>query len=1290
MSLSRYKNTTEVLNATKPISAKFFTNSQIKLLSPSVIYPKLDFEKFISNGSEYSKQKVEFHVYSLDGAYITGMQFSTNYQPVGDENIFFDVQQDFNELGLLSGNYKFVYNVVLDRVGSFSTEKLFVFDISNSRTELILRLENPDSQESIKELEEFFKYWISQTRFFINGYLNFGQNNLIPIANIASDRTQNTIYIKLFEPLPPNINTQASCWISELLTSPYVDNIQIIPTLNERSSTTLAPPDFDVEKLYWTHFETDYKNWTDLTSSDINLSELVTTNLFRRKFGVKLNIDFSKLDNFIFYSSVQERILNFIYKVELISWYQEQINTLTNLTGTYSTDVIAYSNSKRTILNSFDDFEVFLYYGSSKLTAEGAAYVIPPAPKTVADGGLSNIKWITWAQTWINAVVVWKIASSETDTFGVIDIDSTEWKEWKESAITQAKEFDLTNDAQLIKTIPDFIRDDENNSQYLLFVNMVAHYFDTLWLYIKHFNDKYSKYEHPDLGISKDLVAGVIKSLGWTVSDSQKTKDLWFYLFGLNEQNKLTRANLPNNEFALAGKDYTKAIWKRILLNLPKITKTKGTYRSISALLSVYGIPSSKFFVREFGGPSNSDLRPKFKQEKSVSYLKLEKNQGLTIPYLEFTGSMKEPLYPNSIYFRFIPDVQSFKTGSNLIFSKDDKIKVFFERSGSTVYTGNIKLQVSSSIGIISSSINNIEYIEEIPTAIFLQTKNLVSASNQSDQLNLFVLQTKYEKVNLFESTSISISGSYTETLLSSGSVQLFNVPSSSYYLHEYRYWKAPIDPEIMESQMVSPLSYHGKTVTESTSNLLARYSSWLYNTYVTGSTSASLYPYNILNTNNSQQYYAKTNFILHPTQSFVYYDEFVRYEIPTINLNGILPEKERIETSTLTSNLGVDVRSELSAYDLKENDSNKIKIGYSPQFNINEDIYNRFGTFELDEYIGSTVDFNKKYYSSLFELADFYYKNSRTTDDIHGYLKALKIYDFSIFEQIKQVIPAKANAIMGIIVENNELQRIKLKQLPILSGQVQDSERIEILRTSTRTATINSFDGNITRLNEVDAKLETEPVGDIINTPAIKNMFTVLNSSIPINTSISSIFSSKTEFNSSIRISGFFGNETLDNSTRVSTFNNKVNFNEISKSYTTPIVGGQYGYQLLDYKEPVLIGTTVNITPTRGYYGEIFYNYQNDISASNKNFYSAEIKFGNNRNFIKRLSKGTENHRYLGCKVVVSDINEVTQTSPGQNAAFALINIPSGSQSIVLNSSVLNNENLETVVDPNAPPPAS
>jgi hypothetical protein len=47
----------------------------------------------------------------------------------------------------------------------------------------------------------------------------------------------------------------------------------------------------------------------------------------------------------------------------------------------------------------------------------------------------------------------------------------------------------------------------------------------------------------------------------------------------------------------------TYTIWRRIVNNLPLLLKSKGTKRSIQALLSCYGIPQSIITINEYGGP---------------------------------------------------------------------------------------------------------------------------------------------------------------------------------------------------------------------------------------------------------------------------------------------------------------------------------------------------------------------------------------------------------------------------------------------------------------------------------------------------------------------------------------------------------------------------------------------------------------------------------------------------------------------------------------------------------------
>ena len=70
-------------------------------------------------------------------------------------------------------------------------------------------------------------------------------------------------------------------------------------------------------------------------------------------------------ENFVNYSSAEERVNNFYYKVQLVEAYQSKYNSImSGSTGT-SVDVYnnatQYKNSINEIVNNFDGFENFLY-----------------------------------------------------------------------------------------------------------------------------------------------------------------------------------------------------------------------------------------------------------------------------------------------------------------------------------------------------------------------------------------------------------------------------------------------------------------------------------------------------------------------------------------------------------------------------------------------------------------------------------------------------------------------------------------------------------------------------------------------------------------------------------------------------------------------------------------------------------------------------------------------------------------------------------------------------------------
>jgi hypothetical protein len=81
---------------------------------------------------------------------------------------------------------------------------------------------------------------------------------------------------------------------------------------------------------------------------------------------MKLNIDYSDFNNFIFYSSATERLENFKYKLQLIEYYTSQSLVLTGISGSNATtNAQDFLNLKSSLIGGFDNFEQYLYYESS-------------------------------------------------------------------------------------------------------------------------------------------------------------------------------------------------------------------------------------------------------------------------------------------------------------------------------------------------------------------------------------------------------------------------------------------------------------------------------------------------------------------------------------------------------------------------------------------------------------------------------------------------------------------------------------------------------------------------------------------------------------------------------------------------------------------------------------------------------------------------------------------------------------------------------------------------------------
>ena len=115
----------------------------------------------------------------------------------------------------------------------------------------------------------------------------------------------------------------------------------------------------------------------------------------------------------------------------------------------------------------------------------------------------------------------------------ILESSNSEAITWFTSQRTAANNYDVSNFNALTNTIPAFIREDDNNAQYTLFVQMIAQHFDNLWIYSKAVSDKYNADNRLNVGVSRDLVEEAIKSLGVKLYNSSNSlEDLFKYFVG--------------------------------------------------------------------------------------------------------------------------------------------------------------------------------------------------------------------------------------------------------------------------------------------------------------------------------------------------------------------------------------------------------------------------------------------------------------------------------------------------------------------------------------------------------------------------------------------------------------------------------------------------------------------------------------------------------------------------------------------------------------------------------------
>ena len=753
----------------------------------------------------------------------------------------------------------------------------------------------------------------------------------------------------------------------------------------------------------------------------------IDTEKLNIQYATGSNFDF---DNFVHFGSAEERIKNFWYKIELLESYQAKYTQLTTteielgfilaegagqdgyviltesddnlqLDGTSITAVTAIESTKQldninNLIGSFDGFENYLYTSTSDIGYPKSGNSILPS----------------------------------TDSLSIA---------WYNSAVTDSSLFDRNNVDYLNNNLPEFIIEDYQNEDFMLFMDMLGHHFDVIWVYINGLNNLRKPEHKSDLGFSNDLVYSLLESLGWEGKKAYDSQNLWEYALGQYKDG--------TQKYQQSLKSANEEIWRRVINNLPYLLKHKGTSRSLKAVMACYGVPQSLLTIMEFGGPTDptdGGTQP-FTFEDRTSSLIFAGSQNITLPWKESTlnsgGDSIETIEMNVKL--------NEAENASLVHGISSGIKYFeLEAIPTTGSFGKIKFSVSSSSDVYSLETPQRSLFDSKYKTIAITKTTTASTSS----LNLYLKESLDNRLIINDNPSLTIE----EDILWDTSDTLLVASSSKVSLDEFRIWKDVLDNNIITNHTKQPDSIAGNNYTASSEDMLVRFDfEYPQNRFESSS---------ILNVAISNEYGLTTgslnNFSNQSTYPYNHdvYERSVTAQVPSLGFNQA--DKIRFESQTLVTDLSYKVRATKKSLDRAPVDSSRLGLFFSPIKELNMDIIKSFGNFNIDNYIGAPADDYRDEYTELKDVRDYYFQ--RLNRDIYEYIRLIRYIDKSLFDVLEDLVPARAKVSKGLLIEPHYLERSKTKWVKPTSEKRDYDTSVDIDEDITLKGENNQFQANI------------------------------------------------------------------------------------------------------------------------------------------------------------------------------------------------------------------------------------
>ena len=164
------------------------------LISSFEVNTKLDSTGYI----EYSIYDLNNNLLNLDPNYnsYTIKNDGQNAQSNEINKIIINPETDLENLGYNQGEFNVYYNILSRKVGS-DIQPLYISEISSDRTEIRLDSNNL-TNALLQEQAENFIFERQESEYFLDFYINLGDNNLAIANNIQVNINENSFNTTIF------------------------------------------------------------------------------------------------------------------------------------------------------------------------------------------------------------------------------------------------------------------------------------------------------------------------------------------------------------------------------------------------------------------------------------------------------------------------------------------------------------------------------------------------------------------------------------------------------------------------------------------------------------------------------------------------------------------------------------------------------------------------------------------------------------------------------------------------------------------------------------------------------------------------------------------------------------------------------------------------------------------------------------------------------------------------------------------------------------------------------------